>query len=140
MTRTEERLTDALGAAARAVRDDTLPPLQFSERERRRPAWVAPVAAAASLLLVVGLAMAVSGHLHRSERRAPPAAAPPRYYVGQHVNGGRPVVRSTATGAVTATVPVPRTGFNIAAAERNGIFFVVAFVRGLAGERLYRFR
>jgi len=141
VTSTEARLADALDVAARAIRDDTLHPLHFSERERRRPAWVAPVAAAASLLLVVGLAMAVSDHLRRSERPArPSSAAPPRYYVEEHVNGGRPAVRSTATGAVTATVPVPRTGFNTVAAERNGIFFVVAFVQGLAGERLYRFR
>jgi hypothetical protein len=101
------------------------------------------VAAAAGLLLVVGLAMAVSDQLHGSGRPTRPSAAiaaPPRYYVEQHVNGGRPVVRSTATGAVTGTVPVPNTGFDDVAAEQNGIFFVVAFVRGLAGERLYRFR
>ena len=46
MTRTEERLADALGAAALALREDTLRPLQGPERGRHRLDWIAPVAAA----------------------------------------------------------------------------------------------
>jgi hypothetical protein len=146
VTRTEERLTDALGAAARAIRGDILPPLQFSERERRRPAWVAPVAAAASLLLVVGLAVAVSRQLLGSRATGSPGApiAPHRYYVEAGLNAARPVVRSTATGAVTATVPVPRMSgigeYDLVSSVGTGTFFVIAFVPGVIGQRLYRFR
>jgi len=54
------------------------------------------------------------------------------------------VVRSTATGKVTATVPAPRVpnapGYGLIGSARNGTFFVVSFVRGARGERIYRFR
>jgi len=141
VTRTEERLTDALGAAARAIRDDTLLPLQFPERKRRHPAWVAPLAAAASLLVMVGLATAVSGLLAGSDRPGT-AAAPPRHYV-QVTGDDHLVVRSTATGAVTATVPVPHVTNapwpDVVAATGTGTFFAAAFVPGRPGQRLYRF-
>ncbi len=101
MTRTEERLADALGAAALALREDTLRPLQGPERERHRLAWVAPVAAAASVFLVVGLGVALAGYLPGSGRvnRSPgPLTAPPRYYVEAGLSGELPTVRSTRSG------------------------------------------
>ncbi len=55
------------------------------------------------------------------------------------------MVRSTATGAVTSTVPVPIVkhitgyGTDAVASARNGRFFVAAFVPG-GGERVYQFR
>jgi hypothetical protein len=68
----------------------------------------------------------------------------PRYYVETGLTGGRPVVRSTATGAVTSTVPVPGVanapGYALATADDNGAFFVAAFPPGHQGERLYTFR
>jgi len=145
MTRTEERLIDALDAAARALREDTLRPLQVPERERRRLAWAAPVAAAASLLIVVGLGMAASGRLpwSGSAGGSPRAVtAPHSYYVEGDQYGHRPVVRSTATGAVTATVEVPYVPHALepylVAAAANGVFF--AAVPEPKGERIYRFR
>lgn len=57
--------------------------------------------------------------------------------------GGRPVVRSTATGAVTGTVPVRASnalGYDLVTADRNGTFFVVAAPALNHGERLYKFR
>ncbi len=58
MSRTQERLADALGAAAGAVRDETLRPLDGARAKRRR---VLPAAAAAvSVLVIIGLALAVS--------------------------------------------------------------------------------
>ena len=146
MTRTEERLADALDAAARAVPEHTMRPLRVPERDARRRVWVAPVAAAASLLLVVGLAT-VAVHAHgpggpgSSLATAP---APDRYYVVADLDGDRPVVRSTATGQVTATVPVPRSPhapeYGLVAAAPGDVFFVAAWVPNASGEKIYRFR
>jgi hypothetical protein len=141
MTSTEARLADALDAAARALREDTLRPLLVPQRQRRRAAWTAPVAAAASLLLVVGVAVAVAGHLPWSGHLSV-AGPPPRYYVEADAQGDRPVVRSTATGAVTDTVRVPPIsnllGNYLVAASTNGVFFTA--VPALTGVRIYRFR
>ena len=147
MTRTEEKLADALGAAARAIREDTLRPLTVPARWRR-PAWSAPAAAAASLLLVVGLGIAVSSRLPRSAPvggSAAATAALPRYYVQANFFNGTTVVRSTATGAVTARVPYPRpdksdAGLPTVAAARNGTFFLATLVGTHPQERIYRFR
>ena len=53
------------------------------------------------------------------------------------------MVRSTATGKITATVPVPREANagvdDFLAAARGGVFFVAAAAPGTSGERLYRF-
>jgi len=69
MTATEDRLREALAAAASAVREDTLRPLTVPERGPRRwPRLLAPVAAAAAVLLIVGVEVGIG--------RAP--AAPPR--------------------------------------------------------------
>jgi hypothetical protein len=145
MTRTEERLADALDAAARAVRDDTMRPLRVPEREAERRAWAAPVAAAAGVLLVVGLAAAVAVHTRGGSGGSLAAGpAPDRYYVVGGLDGGRPVVRSTATGRITATVPVPVSPkapqYGLAAAAPRGVFFVAAWVPRATGERIYRFR
>jgi hypothetical protein len=142
MTRTEERLADALGAAALALREDTLRPLQGPERGRHRLAWIAPVAAAASVFLIVGLGVALAAHLPGSGRSPGPLTAPPRYYVEAGLSGDLPMVRSTATGAVTDTVRVPyaRNSLapNLVAAAGLGVFF--AAVPGRKGEQIYRFQ
>jgi hypothetical protein len=147
VTRTEERLADALDAAARVLREDTMRPLVVPQPRRRRPAWAAPVAAAAALLLVVGLGVAVARQLPgpgRGGLLSGVPAAPHSYYVQDDLDGDRPVVRSTATGAVTATVPVPHAprapGYDLLASAGHGTFFVIAFVPGHSGQRLYRFR
>ena len=139
MTRTELRLADALDAAATALREDTLRPLLVPQRPRRRAAWLASAAAAASLLLVTGVAAAVAGHLPGSGNGATP---PPRYYVEVSDHGDLPVVRSTATGTVTARVQVPHPsralGPYLVTAAANGLFFTV--VPAAAGVQIYRFR
>lgn len=147
MTRTEKRLADALDAAARSVREDTMRPLRVPEREAGRRVWAAPVAAAASLLLVVGLAAAVAVHARGpggSGRSLAAGPSPDRYYVVGDLDGDRPVVRSTATGKITATVPVPRSpkapGYDLVAAAPGGVFFVAAWVPKATGEKIYRFR
>jgi hypothetical protein len=147
MSRTEERLADALDAAARAVREDTMRPLHVPLQKAGRRAWATSVAAAASLLLVVGLAAAVA-----TRPRGPGGSggylaagpAPDPYYVVGDLDLDRPVVRSTATGRITATVPVPRSPkapwYGLVAAAPGGVFFVAAWVPQATGEKIYRFR
>jgi hypothetical protein len=155
MTRTEDRLADALNAAAQAVREDTLRPLAVpnpGDRRRqgrpggwgsRRPGWLAPAAAAVAVALVIGLAVLAAqfSARHPAPEGLPPGT--PRYYVQTAGAGGRPVVRSTATGALTGTVPVRASnalGYDLVTADRNGTFFVVAAPALNQGERLYKFR
>ena len=153
MTRTEERLTDALAAAARAVPEESLRLLVVPERRERgrrpgrpdRPGWLAPVAAALGVALVIGLAVLAS---HLSSGPAGPAIGlppdVPRYYVETSLMNARPVVRSTSTGAVTSTIPIPEAasppGYPLAATAANGTYYIAAYSPVARGERLYQFR
>ena len=150
MSRTEDRLTDALAAAARAVPQADTPPAH----RPARPATPVPPgsprsprrwASSWSWAWRWPWAAEWAGPRRTSQ---PPAAGAPRYYVEDGLDTGqdpRPVVRSTATGAVTSTVTVPIvkhiTGYvtDAVASARNGLFFVAAFVPG-GGERVYQFR
>ena len=127
MTRTEDRLTDALAAAARNVPAGTLRPLAVPRPRTRRRGWVpwlAPLAAAAGVALVVGLATVLSGRTP-----GPPAtgAAPPRYYISMDYPGTT-VVRATVDGLITATIPNPYgpagQGIYQAASADDRTFFV----------------
>ncbi len=106
MTSTEDRLADALAAVGRSVREETLPPLPArgpSPAPRRWGRWLAPLAAAASVTLIVVLVSAVhlfSGRLNGENART---AGPPRYYATLEEPGI--VIRATATGAVTGRIP-----------------------------------
>jgi hypothetical protein len=157
MTSILDRLTDAMSAAASTVREEELRPLAVPERRRyrpaggrwRQPAWAAPVAAAAAVLLVIGLAVSVSNGLFGTRRPAGPAhlpAAPHRFYLATDLGSGQTVVRSTATGKAVAVVPVPSlevAGLPVSpalAAAGNGTFYLAAFERGSPGEQIYRFR
>ena len=100
MTRTEERLRDALGAAAAQVRDDRLRPLPAPETRPRRPAlrrhmgWLGPAAAAISVLLIVALALTLTGPSHKP---TPPVSYPalpagfPKYFA-QIVSPSQPLL------------------------------------------------
>jgi hypothetical protein len=129
MNTTEEMLADALDAAAETIRPGTLRPLPRAGGGTRFRAKVwntrlAPIAAAAAVLLAVGVAFGIPG-LARSQHHQLPAAVPhagsgpagpalaplPRYYAeveGNISHGPRfVVVRSVGTGAVVAQVPSP---------------------------------
>lgn len=131
---------------ARTVREDVLRPLRAIEHPRRRLVWAAPVAAVIGLLLVVALGMAVSGTLPGQSRGTGPSEvlAPDPFYIVQDLNGDRPVVRSTATGRVTATVPVPLSPkapeYGLVAPASADVFFVASWTPRATGERLYRFQ
>jgi hypothetical protein len=149
MNNVMDRLTDAMSAAAGTVREDELRPLTAPERRPRRLAWAAPVAAAAAVVLVIGLAVSVSNELFGAGRAAGPGrlpAAPLRFYVTTDVAITKVVVRSTATGRVVAVVPVTPVEHNgtlvapALATAGNGTFYLAAFQRGVREERIYRFR
>ena len=156
MTSILDRLTDAMSAAASTVRDEELRPLVTPGRRRRRPtggrwrqsAWVAPVAAAAAVVLAIGLAASVSNGLFGTHRPAGPAhlpAAPHRFYLTTGLGSWQTVVRSTATGKVVAVVPVSSLEVSgsvspALATAGNGTFYLAAFKRGVPGEQIYRFR
>jgi len=121
MTRIEERLRDALQASAARVRDDRLRPLPArepdpgAERKVRRRlvwrAWLIPVAAAASVVLVIGLVLAVTRHATPTQQQPASQQAPlPGYFVRIAPGGGTPPieVQSVSTGAVIATVRSPK--------------------------------
>src|ERR1700683_203893 len=103
MTTTEDRLRDALSAQAAQVRDDRLRPLPVREpdpgaerKARRRQAWRAwliPVAAASSVVLVIGLVLAVTRHATPTQRQpAHQQAPPPGYFVRIAPGGGAPPI------------------------------------------------
>jgi hypothetical protein len=152
MTRTEERLHDALHAEADRVRDDRLRPLpglgpgaEPGRRRRPAPAWLIPAAAAASVVLVIGLVMVVTGgprHPAGSGRTSAAAgrtgsagAGFPTYFVqltGKTPPGPTLEVRSTSTGSVLASArfPVVRGWsliLNTEAAAPDGRTFYVAY-------------
>lgn len=153
MTRTEERLVDALGAVGRSVREETLPRLPA-----RNPApgpgrwgrWLAPLAAAASVVLIVVVVSAI----HLFSARPPGGGArivgPPRYYVSQGESIGVQV-RNTVTGAVTGRIrgpfsshgSSPMSAAGVAAGD-GGRIFVAAYTGSPPGisvvqTRLYTF-
>jgi YVTN family beta-propeller protein len=79
MTRTEERLADALDAAGRAVRDQDLRPLRAPEdatgaRRHGWQRWLAPAAAAAAVIIIATFALVPA--LHHSPRSVSSLSAP----------------------------------------------------------------
>jgi hypothetical protein len=140
MTRTEDRLADALSASARTLREDTLRPPVIPSPGRRWSRWLAPAGAAGAAALVVVLVAALAGQSPASKPATVAAGPPPRYYVDISFYN-HAVVRSTATGAVTATVPIRsagNVGDGLVAAAANGTFFVAAFISD-SREQIYHF-
>jgi hypothetical protein len=148
MTRTEERLADALHASADRVRDERLRPFPSVEPDaglgaRRRAAWRAwlvPVAAAASVALIIGLAVAVTGAPQQAGHGRPggsgsTTASFPKYFAqftGYKPPGPTMQVRSTSTGSVVASVPfLKMPGWSLAlhavGASPDGHTFYVAY-------------
>jgi hypothetical protein len=153
--RTEADLRAALAEQARRApsADDVLSALRRAgsrPRRRHQPAWAAPVAAAAAMVLVIGLAVAVSHELFGTRQPGGAAnrpAAPLPFYVTTDAAITKIVVRSTATGKVAAVVPVnpsESSGEDLIAPAlatgENGTFYVAALQRGVREEQIYRFR
>jgi hypothetical protein len=116
------------------------------KRRLKEGAW-----AALAVLIVAGLGAAAAAG--RSSTRPADvngfAAGVPPYYMQQSFGGAAPVVRATATGAVTATIKCPWRQSQVAAAEVaatvSQAFFLVCerparHGQGSAGSRIYRFQ
>jgi hypothetical protein len=130
MTRLERQLTAALGQVAAGVPDETLPPLTAPDRPARR--WMsryAPLAAAAAVVLVAGIAVVASRNFGTGSTataaRGPQqtsTTAPPRYYADVE-NEGEVVFRATATGRVTATDTGCAGRASAVAAASDAVFY-----------------
>jgi hypothetical protein len=122
MSSTEQALTDALDAAAGTIRPGTLRPLpRVRYSGKAWHTWLVPAAAAAAVLLAVGVAFAIPGLVGTQHQglagpatgsgAGPAQPPPPRYYAEVEGQADRDAsyvaVRSTGAGAVVARVPNP---------------------------------
>ena len=128
MTRTEERLTDALAGAAGAVQEDSLRPLADQQgRSIRRGAalpggafarrrawsfWLAPVAAATAVLAVIALMAGITnrtpGQPVYTFRDVATGTSPPPYFVTIEGDSRNVLtVRDTDTGLATDRIQPP---------------------------------
>lgn len=87
MTATEDRLKAVLAETANTVREDTLRPLTLPRRTPRRwPRALAPIAAAAAVVLILGGEI-VAEQLTGTPRVPGGGARPPTVQIGRHVTG-----------------------------------------------------
>jgi hypothetical protein len=148
MTSIQDRLTDAMSAAADTVREAELRPLVVPKRRWRQPAWAAPVAAAAAVVVVISLVVSASNGLFGTHQPGGPdrlPAAPHQFYLATGIDSWQTTVRSTATGKAVAIVPVPSLEASgsvspVLATAGKGTFYIAAFQRGVPAEQIYRFR
>jgi hypothetical protein len=142
----ENLLREELKRAAERVQPELLRPLQVPTR---RPSWrphLLPLAAAAAVTavitagaLVAGLTAAHKPAAHRPAVSGSTPASLPRFYVTTS-SGGRgiqAVVRASASGQVTGTVPVP-SAIPVEWADSGGTFVTAAaddrsFIIGVQG-------
>jgi hypothetical protein len=153
MNTVEDRLRAALRGTAGEVTPQSVPPLRLHRppgrrrgvagpaARRRWAAWLAPLAAAASVTAVVAASLAISTAFHGGHQAARGPAGPfagvPPYYLALAVKKPnlRPTiaqrqfaqVRATATGALLGVVTPPKPyGTFSAAAAGDGRTFVLA--------------
>lgn len=135
MTRTEDRLADALGAGAELIRQDSLRSLVAPAIEHHRPAgrvWLAASAAAVAVLVVVAGAAAIGTRTAGTGPASGSAAPKYRVEVGKSEDL---VVRSVATGKVTDTLSAALgakglSGTTVASASRASVFAVAYVASG----------
>ena len=166
MTRTEERLADALHASADRVRDHHIRPLadsSGSQKPRTRPqGWLVPAAAALAVIVAIGLAVTLASQAHPGNKsqasiaQPQPGNGPPKYYAEVEgkmyrwhgTDSVEVVVRATTTGAVVARVRNPVIAgqpeimpFSVAAAPGDRTFYALYRNYGGGSELwIYRFR
>jgi hypothetical protein len=152
MNPVEDRLRAALRETAGEVTPQSVPPLRLhgarrrgmagAAARRRWAAWLAPLAAAASVTAVVAASLAISTAFHSGHRPASRPAGPfadlPPYYVVLTAKKpklrpsiAQPLfaqVRATATGTVLASVtpPKPYGAFSAATAGNSHTFVLAA--------------
>jgi hypothetical protein len=132
----ENLLREELRSAAEQVQPELLRPLQVPTRPPARPpGWrprLLPLAAAAAVIAVITAGALVAG-LTTAHKPAAAGSAPvaglPRFYVTTGFTpdgrGVQAVVRTSASGQVVGTVPVPSTG-PVEWADSGGTFVTAA--------------
>jgi hypothetical protein len=131
MTALEDKLRAALGATADEIPPQA-PPLRLHPRPGRRAwtAWAAPLASAATVVVLIAASLAIAVGIRHPQTASPQPGLDgiPAYYVALsdiHDLGAMDAeLRSTATGAVLAKVTPPRpyvsfTGVTGAADDRT---------------------
>jgi hypothetical protein len=135
VTTIEDRLQAAARAAAETVAPGSAPPLRLPDRPsrglaarwrggRRWAGWLTPLAAAVAVAAVIAGSLVIAGGFRGHPAKPGPLGSErvPPYYVALTFTGNgncchvgapfeprtRAVVRSTATGAVLATITPPR--------------------------------
>lgn len=159
MNTIEDSFRAATKAAADTVAPGSAPPLKLPDVPEGRgwlrrarfqpggwPGWLAPVAAAAAVAIVVATSLVIAGSFHGTQRAstsvAPAQAGVPPYYVALRFSSHnrccdtpktRAVVVNTATGAVLATIAPPKPYVTFAGVSGAGDdrSFVVAAQRNL---------
>ena len=153
MNTLEDKVRAALRETAGQIAPASVPPLRLHDDRRRPgppnvtrrrwPAWLTPLAAAASVAIVIAASLAISGVLHvrqpgtgAARRQAGPFAGVPPYYLVLRGTNPSPtalqpqsaVVKETATGAVVAriTPPKPYGTFVAVTAAADDRTFVLA--------------
>lgn len=143
MTKTEEQLRDALHGIAAVTRT---PEVRIAEvRSPRAASWLIPAAVAVGVLLVMAIGVVSASLVRSPERAAAPPSAPGRFLVagtayGQGAAGNGVTVRDAATGAITATVPLPKgvsEWIAITATNDETLFYLAGVKPGRSGA-LYR--
>src|SRR5580658_3261044 len=148
MTDVENLLREELKRAAGQVQPELLRPLRVPTR---RPSWrprLLPLAAAAAVIAIVAAGALVTGlaaaHQPAARKPAVSGSAPatlPRFYVttssGPDGRGIQAVVRASASGQITGTVPVP-SAIPVEWADSGGTFVTAAaddrsFIIGVQG-------
>jgi hypothetical protein len=153
MNTLEDKVRAALRETAGEITPRSVPPLRLHDARRpgplggvarrRWPTWLVPLAAAASVAIVIAASLAVSGVLRvrhpgtsTSGHQAGPFAGVPPYYLVLRGTNPSPtalqpqfaLVKTTATGAVVAriTAPKPYGTFVAVTAAADGRAFVLA--------------
>jgi hypothetical protein len=148
-----DQVRAATRGAAAAITADTVPPLRLDESpggsrpgpgHRTRPAWVAPLAAAAAMIIVAAGGVATGSLLANSRTPRPGAsgaptrgasagsyAGVPPYYVAV-ANSSLTVVRATWTGATLARITTSTPVVGVAGAA-DGRTFVLDEQRSIMG-------
>ncbi len=148
-----DQVRAATRGAAAVITKDTVPPLRLDESpggrrprpgHRTRPAWVAPLAAAAAIIILAGGAVTARSLLVKSATPRPSASAAPTrgasagsyagvppYYVAV-ANSSLTVVRGTWTGATLARITTRTPVVGVAGAA-DGRTFVLDEQRSIMG-------
>jgi hypothetical protein len=150
---TQDRVRRAIAATAEQIAPGTVPPLRLQPAgagrrqrtvARRRPAWLAPAAAAASVAVIATSALVISNGVASRPQVVGPVDVPvPPYYIALTNTGDNAAIYATRTGDLIAKVVPPGAhpvlGLSAAADDRTFAIAVPAGARWNVGQPPKRF-